>query len=351
MTESNYRYLFNYNKAFLQQVLRFKTMTLLKISGFVISKLQLTKIVFSAILYFFMLFSMEHAFASSESKNFNLVELASGIYVHYGKHVSFESPDLDDIANIGFIVGDKCIAIIDTGGSVRIAQQLLSEIRRTSDKPVCYVINTHIHFDHLLGNIVFKDTEAEFVGHQNLADEIAANRSFFIREYGKNLGPQVSEDSIIGPDILVEEKMVLDLGNRKLQLNAYGAAHSHTDLTVFDEKTKTLWLSDLLFKERIPSLDGSLRGWLKSMDSFDRIDAEHIVPGHGPASTKSKDGYASQLQYLQLILEETRRGISQGLFMEDIVEQVGVNEKKKWLLHEQHHKRNVTKAFSELEWE
>ena len=178
-----------------------------------------------------------------------------------------------------------------------------------------------------------------------------ANRAFFINEYGKNLGDQASEDSIIGPDILVDGEMELDLGNRILQLSAHGAAHSHTDLSVFDKKTGSLWLSDLLFRDRIPSLDGSLRGWLKTMHSLTEIESQLIIPGHGPASTKQEDSYARQFQYLQLILDETRLAISKGLFMEDIVEQVGAKEKTKWLLHEQHHKRNVTKAFSELEWE
>ncbi len=321
------------------------------LSASAISISHSTKTLLCAIFYLFVLSNLQHASASSAADEFNLLELASGVYVHYGKHVGFESPEQDDIANIGFIVGDKCIAVIDTGGSVRIGRLLQMKLRQISDKPICYVINTHIHFDHLLGNVVFKNAGARFVGHQNLADEIAANRAFFLREYGKNLGLKASEDSIVGPDILVQGKMELDLGNRKLQLSAHGAAHSHTDLSIFDEKTKSLWLSDLLFRERIPALDGSLRGWLKIMQTLAEIEAEHIIPGHGSAGMKSEDSFAAQLQYLQLLLEETRRGIAQGQFMEDIVEQVGLGEKTRWLLYEQHHKRNVTRAFSELEWE
>lgn len=321
------------------------------LSAFSNSNLLFIRILLATTFNLFVLFNLEHAFASSEMSSFNLIELASGLYVHHGKHVGFESPEQDDIANIGFIVGDKCIAVIDTGGSVRIARELQKIIRQTSDKPICYVINTHIHFDHVLGNVVFRNPGTKFVGHKNLADEMIANQAFFLEEYGKNLGDQPGADSLVGPDILVDGKMTLDLGNRKLQISAYGAAHSHSDISVFDEKTKSLWLSDLLFNERIPSLDGSLRGWLKLMQELARIEATYTIPGHGSASAKAEDSFARQFQYLQTILHQTRKGIAQGQFMEDIVEQVGLEEKRKWLLYEQHHKRNVTRAFSELEWE
>ena len=52
-----------------------------------------------------------------------------------------------------------------------------------------------------------------------------------------------------------------------------------------------------------------------------------------------------------MLLSETRKEIDKGTFMEEVIESVGKTEKTKWLLHEQNHKRNVTKAFIELEWE
>ena len=90
--------------------------------------------------------------ASGVENNFNITQVAQGNYLHKGVHVSIDDINHDDIANIGFIVGDKCIAVIDTGGSVDIGLQLFEKIKSISDKPICYVINTHVHFDHMLGN-------------------------------------------------------------------------------------------------------------------------------------------------------------------------------------------------------
>ncbi len=101
--------------------------------------------------------------SSPVSTHFNFTEVAQGIYVHQGKIHGNEHPQRDDIANIGAIVGDDCIAIIDTGGSPAVGARLKQAIRAISDRDICYVINTHIHFDHLLGNAAFADGTVRFV--------------------------------------------------------------------------------------------------------------------------------------------------------------------------------------------
>ena len=65
---------------------------------------------------------------------FELKQVADGIYVHEGKHIGLDDPGRDDIANIGFIEGDDCIAVIDTGGSMAVGQQLLAQIKQRSSK-------------------------------------------------------------------------------------------------------------------------------------------------------------------------------------------------------------------------
>lgn len=282
---------------------------------------------------------------------FNLTEISDGVYVHQGKHVELEHADHDDIANIGFIVGDECIAVIDTGGSIDIGGRLRKAIKDTSSLPVCYVINTHIHFDHVLGNAAFSDGQAKFVGHENLPDEMAYNRPFFLSEFAANLGDNPGDNSIIGPDITVTDELELDLGNRVITLLAHTPSHSHSDLSVYDKKTGTLWLSDLLFIDRIPVLDASLRGWLKTMEMLKSQPANHVIPGHGTITMSWPEAASAQGEYLEMLLNETRNEISKGTFMEDIVDNVGQEEKTRWLLHEQDHRRNVTKAFAELEWE
>lgn len=292
-----------------------------------------------------------YAAATDNDGTFNLTEISEGVYVHQGKHVELEHAGRDDIANIGFIVGDECIAVIDTGGSIGIGGKLREAARKISSLPVCYVINTHIHYDHVLGNAAFRDEQARFVGHENLVQEMAYNRPFFLSEFTADLGENPGDSSIIGPDIAVSGELDLDLGNRVISLTAHPPSHSHTDLSVYDKKTGTLWLSDLLFIDRIPVLDASLKGWLKTMERLKLQPANHVIPGHGTITMPWPEAASAQDGYLDMLLNETRKEIAKGTFMEDVVEYVGKTEKTKWLLHEQNHRRNVTKAFTELEWE
>lgn len=282
---------------------------------------------------------------------FAVTEIALGNYLHEGTHVALDRPGADDIANIGFIIGNECVAVIDSGGSVRTGSALRETIRNVTDKPVCYVINTHIHFDHVLGNVVFAGDNTEFLGHKNLPEAMEANRGFFLQEFARYLGDSPTEKSIVAPGKTVAGTYSIDLGERELTLTAYQPSHTHTDLTVFDQKTGTLWAGDLVFRERVPVIDGSLKGWLEVMQELKKQDISLIIPGHGPPGNNWNEALSAQEEYLNLLLNETRRAIADGMFMEEAIDTIGKGEKGKWLLFDQHHRANVSRAFLELEWE
>ena len=190
-------------------------------------------------------------------------------------------PGHDDIANIGFIVGEKCVAVIDTGGSLAIGRELRAAIAEHTPLPVCFVINTHVHVDHVLGNGAFVGAGVSFVGHVRLREAIARNKDFFIREYAGDFDPPPHARQVIGPDRLVGGKLTLDLGARELVLRAWPTAHTDCDLTIYDAGSGTLWTGDLLFRGRLPALDGSIKGWLSVLDELQGMKVKLAVPGHG----------------------------------------------------------------------
>lgn len=287
----------------------------------------------------------------SLAAEFKLSQVAPGIYVHQGIQVHIDHLRRDDIANIGFIAGDRCIAVIDSGGSIAIGQKFRSAIKKISPRPICYVINTHVHFDHVLGNFAFKEDHPKFIGHSKLLNAIEANRQFFLKSFAKELAPQPDLAKIIAPDRLVDDQMTIDLGNRKLVLKAHPTAHTNHDLTIFDKKTNTLWLGDLLSVDRIPAIDGSIKGWINIINELLASNYNHIIPGHGPIPDNWRISAETQLRYLNLLVDEIRIHLKKGHTLETAVETVGIREKGNWLLFEENHRRNVTRAFAELEWE
>lgn len=281
----------------------------------------------------------------------SVTEVTSGVYVHFGNHEMPNKTNHGAIANIGFIVGDNCVAVIDTGGNPEQGYALKAAIKNKTDKPVCYVINTHVHPDHIYGNIAFKEDGVTFIGHKKLARAMATRGTYYIEKANEQLDIKLNTQHIIAPDKEVKKHLFIDLGGRKLRLTAHSTAHTDNDLTVFDPKTNTLWMSDLLFIEHLPVIDGSIKGWISELNRMEKQNYQYVIPGHGPVVTDWPKSLQPEKQYLNTLLTEIREMIANGRFIEQAIEKVGVTERDKWKLFDQFHKRNVTTAFAELEWE
>jgi quinoprotein relay system zinc metallohydrolase 2 len=281
---------------------------------------------------------------------FEIQQVATGVFVHFGQPLDLEAPGHDDIANIGFIVGSRCVAVIDTGGSVRVGRALLAAIRQRTQKPICYVINTHVHVDHVLGNVAFTAAHASFIGHAALADAIARSRLYFVQHYPEDLDPPASAQQIIAPDQRVQDRLELDLGGRRLRLQAWPVAHTDCDLSVLDESTRTLWTGDLLFRQRLPAVDGDVEGWLNVIDELARIRVRRAIPGHGPLTTDLPAAIEPERRYLRALRDGVRSAIDSGQSLPEAIDAVAASEKPQWLLWDSTHPRNVTRVYQQFEW-
>lgn len=288
---------------------------------------------------------------AAAAESFNLREPAPGMFVHVGRQLALNAPGHDDIANIGFIQGSKCVAVIDTGGSVAVGRSLRTAIAHATSLPICYVINTHVHVDHVLGNFAFVPARPSFVGSATLAQAMVGSAHFFMTEYPDDFSGPPTSNQIIGPDRLVEHEMTLDLGKRRIVLRAWPRAHTDCDLTVYDESSGTLWTGDLLFRERLPALDGSVKGWLVALEELARMDVKLAIPGHGAPTDNLAAALDPERRYLQSLVDGVREQLAAGKPMSEAVEHVGIAEKSHWLLWEGVHQRNVGRVYQELEWE
>ena len=283
---------------------------------------------------------------------FNIKQVAQGIYVHQGL---IEIPDVhnhDAIANIGFIIGEKCVAVVDSGGNPGQGKQLKKTIKKITSVPICYVINTHVHPDHIFGNSAFKNIKnIKYIGHKKLARAMAERGLFYIARSEEQIAIKLTKDDLVAPTISVKNTLKLDLGNRILFLTAHPTAHTDNDLTVFDQKTNTMWLSDLLFIGHLPVLDGSLNGWLTEIDKLEKRQFDVVIPGHGPVVRNWPESMQPEKQYLQYLQKVIRSKIKKGIYMEEVIQTVGYPEKDQWQLFNDFHKKNLSSAYAELEWE
>lgn len=282
-------------------------------------------------------------------------QVADGVWLHRGVHADIAADNHGDIANIGFVIGERCVAVIDTGGSAGVARRLLAALRQRTDKPVCHVVNTHVHPDHMLGNAVFEGPGVQFSGHAALPRALAARGAGYLARARETLPPRDTEGmALVAPQQTVtpgQAGATLDLGGRTLRLRAWPAAHTDNDLTVLDERTGTLWTGDLLFVERIPVVDGRLNGWIAVCDELVTLRPTRVIPGHGPVATDLAAAMAPQRRYLAALRNDVRAAIRGGLTLRRAVDSVTTGRDDGWVLYDEVHRRNVTAAYAELEWE
>ena len=314
---------------------------------------------FFIFILFFLFSSL--IIAENKIKPLNVKKIADGVYVHYGKHENiYEGSNIGDIANLGFIIGDESIAVIDTGGSHQVGEALKLAIKKISKKPIKYVINTHVHQDHIFGNTAFISDETLIYGHFNLKKALQERGSQYIRQVSE-AGDKVKGTRIIFPHIIIAEtspdqvkklsnEITIDLGNRKLLLTSHATAHTYSDASVFDLKTKTFFVGDLVSDERAPTMDGLVKNWIKVLNEIEKVDFKIMVPGHGKIQ-KDNTALKKTRTYIQVLYDDVIDALKKDMPAEKVIKIAAQTEKDKWILFDRVNPGNVVRTFMRYEWE
>lgn len=217
-----------------------------------------------------------------------LVKIAENVYSYID--VKNPSPENGYGANAGIIIGRDGIVVVDTLISSKTAIRFIEDIRKITDKPIKYVINTHYHFDHAFGNSEFEKLGAVIIGHDNCRLSIRKNADHALKD-AANFGltdKDLEGTKIVWPSVSFRDKMTIDLGNEIIELMYFAPSHSADSILVFLPEKKLLFSGDVLFTDFHPFIaEGDLDGWNRILDYILYMDVEKIIPGHGPLSSKN----------------------------------------------------------------
>jgi quinoprotein relay system zinc metallohydrolase 2 len=280
-------------------------------------------------------------------------EVAEGVFVRFGLHEEVTAANCGAIANVGFIVGEASVAVVDSGTTHQQGLALRQAVAAVTDKPISHLVATHVHFDHCFGHSAFADLPLRSIGHRNLPRALAERGPFYSRLLS-GICPDFAGTVVVAPNETVDDVLDVDLGNRPLRLKAWPTAHTNTDLTVFDHKTATLWAGDLVFDQRLPTLDGSILGWLKVLDELLPQEVQRVIPGHGAVSD-GRAAVAAQRRYLEALRDGVRQALAEDLDIPATLQRLGEADSphwpRQWKVTENVHGRNIVSAYTELEWE
>ena len=288
--------------------------------------------------------------SSARAGSFTLDEVAPGLFIRQGTLANATPENLDAICNTGFIVGADGVLVTETGGSLADGQWLRAEIRKRTSKPIRWVVLSHVHPDHTFGAGAFVEDKPEFIGHAMLPAALRARGEFYRKRLADLFGADKT-GPVVMPTRTVAGEDHVDIGDRLIRFQAHGPAHTTCDLSMLDSQSGLLLPADLLFVKRIPSIDGSLLGWLKELDALEATKAAKAVPGHGPTTIQLAEAVRPLRAYLTTIRDEVRAEIKAGQDIEHASRTVAQTEREHWALFDDYNGRNVTEAYRELEWE
>lgn len=293
--------------------------------------------------------------ATDELPALDMVEIARGVHVHQGAMAQLSPQNRGRIANLSFVIGDDMVAVIDAGGSRAEGEALYAAIRKLTDRPVRYLILTHMHPDHILGAEVFSEAGATILADARLPDAVAQRAPAWMVSVPEQIGAAAFAGTHVATvDQGVARPQSLDLGGRSLHLAPVGPAHTNTDLTVRDDGTDTFFAGDLISVGLTPSLDGSLSGWLDWLATPITPAPRHIVPGHGPVMDNAGDATLPTRAYLTALRAAARAALDAGQPLSQAIPAMVAAMQpvsEGWADFDAITARNASAAYAELEWE
>jgi glyoxylase-like metal-dependent hydrolase (beta-lactamase superfamily II) len=209
-------------------------------------------------------------------------QIASDLYFFYDYSGS----------NSVFLVTDEGVLVIDTGQHPRAGQALIDRIRKITNKPIKWVINSHFHGDHTFGNAAFKAAGATFVAQKETArimqlvqpKEMARRATYF-----KSHNYDPSAVKLILPDVTFDTTMTIHLGGREVRLFYLGPGQQDGDTFVLFPHAHALFTPGSFAKHSMPNMafTTSVENWIKLLDQVGAMDVDVLLPGHGDVANRA----------------------------------------------------------------
>lgn len=282
---------------------------------------------------------------------FEVQKVTDGIFALVGEKTQRSPTNLANNSTHGVIITDEGVVLVDPGGSWKGAQRIHEEIRKITDKPVKIVINSGGQDHRWFGNGFWKAKGAQIIASSAAVEDHKDRGSLLMTMLDNLLGKELEGTEPVYADTAFEGSHSFKLGGLTFEITHAGQAHTPGDSFVWVPEKKTVFTGDIVYVERILGIGPQSHSgeWIKVFASMAKLNAVHVVPGHGHATDMAK-AKADTLDYLVNLREKMRVYTDEG---GEIIDSVNVDQSKYSYLEQFKSlaKRNAQQVFSELEFE
>ncbi|MFV2059447.1 MAG: MBL fold metallo-hydrolase [Gammaproteobacteria bacterium] len=262
-------------------------------------------------------------------------------------------------SNAGFVITEKGVVVYDTLGTPILGYQLLSAIKKITDKPISIVIAGHYHADHVYGLQAFKEhTNATILAQESayiyINDPASKNR---LNQRRESLFPWVNEKTyLVKPDKTFKKNKTLDMGDIKIELIHAGTAHSPDDTIMIIKKYGVIFTGDLIYAGRLPFLGGedvNTKNWLNGLNYLQNIKPApgFIIPGHGVPDTDPARSIAFTKNYISFLRDKMGAAVEQLNDFSDTYQNTNWAQYKNVKTFKAANRGNAYRVFLEMESE
>jgi len=253
--------------------------------------------------------------------------------------------------NLLFVVGDDAVAVIDTGYTEAMAEEMLAHIKRITNVPVKYAINSNSQPHRFMGNPVFKRAGATIIAHEKSAERMDKQAGNFATGIENILELKPGSVKLPAPpDKIIKGDTVIDLGGLSIKLWDFGAAHTPTQLVVEVAQDKLAYTGDILYSGRLLAVlpDSNVKHWIAAYDRLKQFGDVLFVPGHGQPDKLNTFDFATR-QYLTLLFKQMTKMVEDGVDIQDAINRLDQSQFSKLANYEELFGRNASWTYLQRE--
>jgi glyoxylase-like metal-dependent hydrolase (beta-lactamase superfamily II) len=255
-------------------------------------------------------------------------------------------------ANLGFVIGSDGVMVIDSGPSHLVAQALHRAIRKVTDRPVRWVVNTNSQANRWLGNGYFAELGIPVLAHRQALRHMKEFGGTQLESAERLLRDRATQTRLAFPTKVLEGRHTLDLGGHLVDLMHFGPAHTPGDTIVWLPREEIAYAGDIVYTERLLALlpVGNLGGWLKAFDAFAALRPRLIVPGHGRVTDLAAARHDTR-DYLEHLRKSAKQLLDSGVSVIDAARRTDQSRFAHLANFKELANRNAEQAYMDMEFE